>query len=171
MLNRREFLSKAVAAGVGGLIVANQGSARTSPPLRILILGDSGFIGQHHVAAALARGHKVSVLTRNPTMLASAVEQLAGDRNGDLESARDRDWDAVIDTDTHVPFRVRTLGLALKSRVKHYTLISSIDVYDNPGAHDTTNESAAVPEYRGAADPYYIMQAEGRQYGPLAVLC
>jgi 2'-hydroxyisoflavone reductase len=171
MLNRREFLSKTIAAGVGGLMVGKRGSVRAETPLRILILGDAGFIGQHHVAAALAQGHKVSVLSRSPTLLPSAVEQLAGDRNGDLECAKDRDWDAVIDTDTHVPFRVRTLGLALKGRVKHYTLISSINVYDSPGAHDTTDESGPVLEYRDSADPYFIMQAEGRQYGPLGVLC
>jgi 2'-hydroxyisoflavone reductase len=171
MLNRREFLSKTIAAGVGGLLVGKQGSVRAATPLRILILGDAGFIGQHHVAAALARGHKVSVLSRSPTLLPSVVEQLAGDRNADLGSAQDRDWDAVIDTDTHVPFRVRTLGLALKDRVKHYTLISSIDVYDNPGAHSSTDENSAVLEYRDPADPYFIMQAEGRQYGPLGVLC
>ena len=98
-------------------------------------------------------------------MLTSAVAQLAGDRNGDLASAQDRDWDAVIDTDTHVPFRARMLGLALKGRVKHYTLISSIDVYDHPRAHETINENAPVLEYKDAADPYFIIQAEGRSQG------
>ena len=66
MLNRRELLSKSIAAGVGGLTVGKQESVRAATPLRILILGDAEFIGQHHVSVALAPGHKVSVLARNP---------------------------------------------------------------------------------------------------------
>jgi 2'-hydroxyisoflavone reductase len=176
MPNRREFLTKIAIAGVACSMRALGYTPRPADteddPLRILILGDTGFIGQHFVRAARARGHKVSVFSKTPVVMPSAVEQLAGDRNGDLGSAQDRDWDAVVDTDTNVPFRVRTLGLALKGRVKHYTFISSIDVYDHPGANATgTDEKSNVVEYMGATDPYYITQAEGKQYGPLGVLC
>jgi 2'-hydroxyisoflavone reductase len=182
MPNRREFLTTIAIAGIAGGMRAlgytppppdiEDDSPSDSEPLRILILGDTGFIGQHHVGAALARGHKVSVFCKTPMVLPSAVEQLTGDRNGDLGSAQNRDWDAVIDTATYVPFRVRTLGLALKGRVKHYTFISSIDVYDHPGANATgTDEKSNIVEYKDAADPYSITQAEGKQYGPLGVLC
>jgi 2'-hydroxyisoflavone reductase len=78
----------------------------------------------------------------------------------------------VVDTDTNVPFRVRTLGVALQGHVKHYTFISSINVYDNPGDNDNgTNEQSKELAYKDSADPYFITQAEGKQVGPLGVLC
>jgi len=93
MPNRREFLTKIAIAGVAGGMRAlgytpppadiEDDSPFNSDPLRILILGDTGFIGQHHVGAALARGHQVSVFCKTPMVLPSTVEQLTGDRNGD----------------------------------------------------------------------------------------
>jgi 2'-hydroxyisoflavone reductase len=188
MPNRREFLSSAFRVGVGSAILARAGTSISraetassraaagmdSPlkPLRILVLGDGSFIGQHHVRAALNRGHKVTVFSRAPTLLPSVVEQLSGDREGDLGSAQDRDWDAVIDTTTSVPLRVRTLGQALTDRVRHYTFISSVDVYDRADAvNHAIAESSGLVEYQSATDPYTVAQAEGTEYGPLRVLC
>ena len=47
----------------------------------------------------MARGHKVSVFNRGKTNpgLFSGVEHLEGDRNGQLDSLKNREWDAVID--------------------------------------------------------------------------
>src|ERR1044071_1115724 len=61
--------------------------ARAPRSLRILILGGTGFTGPFQVRYALERGHKVTVFNRgrtHPRELPREVEQLIGDRNGQL---------------------------------------------------------------------------------------
>src|SRR5579871_177285 len=137
MRTRREILLKTLAVAAAsavpqGLKAADVGGA--TKPLRMLILGGTGTTGRYYVRAALDRGHDVAVFSRGRTRaeLPQSVELLTGDRNGDLGSIRNRDWDAVIDVATYGPGWVRSLGEALKERVRHYTFISTVSVYDNP---------------------------------------
>jgi 2'-hydroxyisoflavone reductase len=177
MANRRDFILR-IAAASGALAVqasqltaASRAVTTRSKPLRILMLGATGFIGPHFVAAAVARGHAVSVLLhdkgKGDANLPPGAEPLLGDRNGDLKSIVNRDWDAVFDLATYVPNWVRTLGEALKGRVRHYTFVSTISVYADPAASD---EGSALAPYTDSADPYSLT-ARGKQYGPLKVLC
>ncbi|WP_161965936.1 NAD-dependent epimerase/dehydratase family protein [Steroidobacter cummioxidans] len=139
----------------------------------MLILGGTGFIGPYHVRAALERGHTVSVFTRgrSSTEVPTGVEQLTGDRNRDLEAIKSREWDAVLDLATYGPAWVRTLGEALKDRVKHYTFISTVAVYQNIGGNrSSTDEKSKLVEYKEAADPFSITTLS-EQYAPLKVLC
>jgi 2'-hydroxyisoflavone reductase len=147
----------------------------SSQTLRILILGGTGNIGPYHVHAALRRGHKVSVFSRGKRSadFPAEVEMLTGDLNGQLESIRNRDWDAVLDAATFGPAWIRTLGEALKGRVRHYTFISTDSVYDDPIAspHGTREEDKVV-EYTGTDDPYSITDfREVDEYRALKVLC
>jgi 2'-hydroxyisoflavone reductase len=174
MPSRREFLLQAagaLAASKSETLAASTeralGSAASA--LNVLILGATGFIGPHFVRAAVERGHRVSIFTRGKDHadLPASVASLIGDRNSDLESIKNRDWDAVFDLATYIPIWVRTLGKALVGRVRHYTLISSEMVYQYPGAID---EKSAVQKYTGTADPYSLTES-GDQYGELKVLC
>src|ERR1700694_3358367 len=64
-------------------------------PLRILILGGTGFTGPFQVRYAISRGHKVTVFNRgktHPGELPEEVEQLVGDRNGQLDALKNRQW-------------------------------------------------------------------------------
>src|SRR6266446_2412613 len=57
---------------------------KAAKPLRILILGGTGFTGPAQVKYALARGHKVTLFNRgktHPGEVPAGVEQLIGDRN------------------------------------------------------------------------------------------
>ena len=57
--------------------------------MRILILGGTGFTGPYQVKYALSRGHKVTTFNRgktHPGELPAEVEQLVGDRNGNLDA-------------------------------------------------------------------------------------
>jgi 2'-hydroxyisoflavone reductase len=141
--------------------------SRAGKPLRILILGGTGFIGPHEVRYALARGHRVTLFNRRKTNtgLFPEVEKLQGDRAvGDYRSLQGRDWDAVIDNPTTLPRWVRQAAAALKGHVQHYVFISTISVYANndvPNA-DETAELAHADE----PDSEDIR----KYYGPLKAL-
>ena len=128
--------------------------ADTKPvkPMRLLILGGTGFIGPHQVRYALARGHRVTIFNRGRQNEAwpGPVEELVGDRNGNLKALEGRDWDVCIDNPTTLPVWVRDAARVLKGHVRQYVFISTISAYaanDNPA-----NETAALKAYTGA-DP------------------
>src|SRR3954465_2534503 len=107
MSNRRDFL-KSTAAASGALLgggipnLARAASTLAAPapaPLKMLILGGTGYIGPHLVKYAVARGHTVTTFTRgrkNPE-LPDSVIRLEGDRDGKLQSLEGKTWDVVID--------------------------------------------------------------------------
>jgi 2'-hydroxyisoflavone reductase len=148
---------------------------KTVKPLRILILGGTGFTGPYQVRYALGRGHKVTTFNRgksHPGELSSEVEQLIGDRNGKLDALKDRQWDVVIDNPTTLPAWVRDAAQILKGNVERYVFISTISVYGE--IKTGVDETAPVEKYQGA-DPYKetleAMKASGyKTYGPLKAL-
>ena len=144
----------AAAAAVPSLVSAAAPApvARAARPLRILILGGTGFTGPFQVQYALARGHKVTLFNRGKRPSPEwpgEVEQLHGDRNtGDLSALRGRTWDVCIDNPTSLPFWVRDAGRALKGSVGHYLFISTISVYAD-GSRPGITEDAPLAAYRG----------------------
>src|SRR3982751_5676878 len=123
-------------------------------PLRILILGGTGFTGPFQVKYALSRGHKVTTFNRgktHPGELPNEVEQLIGDRNGKLDALKDRQWDVVIDNPTTLPAWVRDAAQVLKGNVERYAFISTISVYGD--VKTGPDETAPTEKYEGA-DPY-----------------
>lgn len=152
MTRRRDFLTTmTVAGGAIGLGALNDFSVtaaapiqKATKPLRILILGGTGFIGPHQVRYAMARGHKLTLFNRgktNPKLFAGEVEQLEGDRaTGNLESLKGKEWDVIIDNPTTLPRWAREAAQLLKNSAKQYLFISTISVYsDNskPGMDET----------------------------------
>jgi nucleoside-diphosphate-sugar epimerase len=153
-----------------------QAPEKAAKPLRILILGGTGFIGPHEVRYALARGHKLTLFNRgrHPKEWPAPVEEFVGDRNtGDLEALKGREWDVCIDNPTTLPFWVRDAGQVLKGKVGQYVFISTISVYaseQEPGQ----DEDAALLEYKGP-DAMKETQETVRKsveglYGPLKAL-
>jgi len=122
---------------------AMQQVTRAAAPLKILILGGTGFIGPAQVRYALARGHTVTLFNRGQTNpgLFPEVEKLVGDRaTGDYSALKGRTWDVVIDNPTTLPRWAREAAAALKGSVGQYVFISTISVYarnDTPGADET----------------------------------
>ena len=172
---RRNFIK--VSAMAGGALLASRGFAADDKPkpLRILILGGTGFTGPFQVKYAMERGHKVSVFNRGKTRpgeLPDGVEQLVGDRNNDLKSLEGKKWDVVIDNPTSVPVWVRDVSQVLKGNVDRYVFISTISVYaDNTKQNDETAELAkydgadAMKETRDT-----LIASQFRLYGPLKAL-
>ena len=186
---RRDFLKTgtvlggAIGAGLGGTVLPGVlGAAPTASvapvrpvgrapkPLRILILGGTGFIGPAQVEYAIARGHTVTLFNRgrtNPGLFPN-VEKLQGDRAaGDYKSLAGREFDVVIDNPTMYPRWVREAGAALKGRAKQFVFVSTISVYaanDTPWADETA--PVATTDTPNDEDP----QKRGQLYGPLKAL-
>jgi 2'-hydroxyisoflavone reductase len=181
MRTTRRNLLHLTAAAVLGLTARRQPSYAAGAsmgrrrPMRILILGGTGFIGPHQVRYALSRGHQVTLFNRGrqPHEWPGAVEELLGDRNtGDLKALEGREWDACIDNPTTLPFWVRDAGRILHGKIKQYLFISTISVYaDNLKPAD---ESAPVAPYTGkdamAETMESLRAAQGELYGPLKAL-
>jgi 2'-hydroxyisoflavone reductase len=136
MASRREFLAAAAAAGLAvPLSVTSAQPARQTRPLRILILGGTGFSGPHLVERALARGHAVTTFSRGrtePPVHAQSfqdVEQLVGDRATDLSALRTGTWDAVIDNSGFRESWTSDSAELLRDRVERYVYTSSTGVY------------------------------------------
>ncbi|SDQ26268.1 SDR family oxidoreductase [Pseudoxanthomonas sp. CF125] len=150
---------------------------RAARPLRILILGGTGFTGPFQVNYALARGHKVTLFNRGKRPSPEwpgEVEQLHGDRNtGDLKSLEGRKWDVCIDNPTSLPFWVRDAGKALKGNVGQYLFISTISTYAD-GSKPGITEDAALAPYKGKdamAETQETLRADIENlYGPLKAL-
>jgi 2'-hydroxyisoflavone reductase len=175
---RRTFikLSAAVSGAFGlGIRSTRLFGATSVKPLSILILGGTGFTGPYQVRYALSRGHKVTTFNRgktHPGELPNEVEQLVGDRNGQLDALKGRKWDVAIDNPTTLPAWVRDAAEVLKGNVERYVFISTISVYADTSKG--VDETAPLANYDGP-DPYKetleAMKASGyKTYGPLKAL-
>lgn len=99
--------------------------------MKLLVLGGTKFLGRTIVEEAIKRGHEVTLFNRgNHTELFPQLEQLIGDRDGNLHALKGRKWDVVIDTSCYFPRILRDTLDCLVENVGHYTLISTIDAFD-----------------------------------------
>lgn len=179
-IDRRSF----IAAGLGAATTlalpacarnaADVVSAKPGKPLRILVLGGTGFLGPHFVEAARAKGHALTLFNRgksNPTRFNGEefkdIEQLRGDRKTDMSALEgERRWDAVLDTSAYIPADVTRSAKLLAPRVGQYLIVSSISVYakiDKPGL----DETAPLAQLK---DPT-VTEITGETYGGLKALC
>ncbi len=141
-------------------------------PLRILILGGTGFIGPHQVRYAIERGHTVTLFNRGQTRpgLFDNVEQLHGDRArnpGDYGSLAGREWDVVIDNPTMRPRWVREAGAALAGCARQYLFVSTVSVYADNGTPGADETAAVGTTDTPDVESYPIGSA---LYGPLKAL-
>ena len=187
--SRREFLKQSTAAGAalsfGALptgsfantIPGEPANASTLPshsrvsPKRILILGGTGFIGPPEVRYAQERGHSLTLFNRGVTNpgLFPDVEQLRGDRAGNLDALKGREWDVVIDNAATPPEWVRDAAQLLQDDVGQYVFISTLSVYKRP-LQIGTDETGAIysPEDLATAraagdDPYGPNKAQAER--------
>jgi 2'-hydroxyisoflavone reductase len=176
MTTRRNFIKNASLTAVvasalplSQMILASGKPNRPQKPLKILILGGTGFLGPHTVNAALAQGHSVTLFNRGKTNahLFPQLEKIKGDRNSkDIEQLADRKFDAVIDTSAYYPRSVNLAMSVLKENIGQYLFVSTISVYSDwskPGM----DETAAV----GTLNDETSEQVTGQSYGPLKALC
>ena len=177
---RRDLIRLGALAAAGSALPMLAWGAESGAgvkPLRILILGGTGFTGPFQVNYALARGHKVTLFNRGKRPSPEwpgDVEQLHGDRNtGDLKALQGRQWDVAIDNPTSLPFWVRDAGKVLKGNIGHYLFISTISVYAD-GSKPGIEEDASLAQYKGKdpmAETIERLRADIENlYGPLKAL-
>lgn len=150
-----------------------------------MILGGTGFLGPKTIAAAVARGHEVTIFNRGKREkiqpLDVEVEHLYGNRDPLLRADDERDdsprgleqlvgrrWDVAIDNSGYFPRMVKASAELLANTVSRYIYISSISAYADypPQGGDETTKLAEL------ADPTVeTMGAEFENYGGLKVLC
>ena len=162
---RRAFLRSAALAAASAVLPWR---ARAGAPLRILVLGGTGFLGPHVVETALARGHVPTLFNRGKTNphLFPELEKLQGDRKSNLAALENRNWDAVVDTSGYVPGDVTRSAALLAPNVGQYLFVSTLSVYaalDRPGL----DESAPLAKLAEPASE----RVTSETYGALKALC
>lgn len=170
-MNRRDLVKMGTAAAAGLLIGESafaQGASATGKPLKVLIFGGTGFIGPHFVRELRGGGHKLTLFNRgkrNPGLFPD-IETLIGDRNGQLEALKGRDWDVTIDDSGYFPAQVQVSTQLLKDRVQHYIYVSSISAYADltPAGIDEDYKLAQLK------DPT-VKEITDQTYGGLKALC
>src|SRR6476469_9993713 len=176
IMDRRRFIKISTASALASRVTPTSLFAEKTPkPMRILILGGTGFTGPYQVRYALNRGHKVTTFNRgktHPGELPNDVEQLVGDRNGKIDALKGRKWDVVIDNPTSLPVWVRDAAQILKGNVENYVFISTISVYGD--VKTGPDENAPLEKYTGT-DPMKetrdsLIASKFALYGPLKAL-
>lgn len=136
--------------------------------MKLLIIGGTRFLGRALVDEALAAGHEITLFNRgqaNPSLYPD-VDQIHGNRDGELGLLSGRRWDAVIDTCGYVPRLVRAAAEYLVDAVDLYTFISSLSVYAEP-LPAQLDESGQI----GTIADETTEEINGETYGPLKALC
>lgn len=145
--------------------------------MKLLVIGGTRFVGRHLVAAALARGHEVTLFNRGTQSSAlPEVETIRGDRNKDLAKLQGRSWDTVVDTCGYLPRNVKATAAALSGSVGRYVFISSQSAYADvsvPGVDETASLKSLTNEQ---LDRAYKIDTAGEPsyaelYGGLKALC
>jgi 2'-hydroxyisoflavone reductase len=192
---RRDFLTTSAAgAAVAALspYAAYAAMGQAAKPMRILILGGTGFLGPHCVEACLARGHKLTLFNRGRTETRTGhtwedhpeIERLYGNRDPEklrkedepegpdnpmgLSALEGGEWDAVIDTSGYWPRIVGASASLLGPNVGQYLFVSTVSVYKSNTAvgDDTTAELGTMedPTAEEFGDQF-------QNYGPGKALC
>jgi 2'-hydroxyisoflavone reductase len=167
MKTRREFLELTAAAALTSAF--RFPVEERSAPLRILILGGTGFVGPHIVHAALARGHTVAMLNRGQrapnqnTGDFAKVEAITGDRSlpTAYDNVKNRTWDVVIDTAQQVPW-TRAAVQALKGKADRFLYVSSTGVFTPYRTVDIPEDGPILMVDDPPQDPpsYGVMKAQ-----------
>jgi len=141
MTTRREFIGQAGAVTFGVALAPSAiGSNWMSigKPMKILMLGGTGFAGPAMVRRAIKNGHEVTLFNRGKTApeMFPDLEFIKGDRYTDLSGLaklveNGRKFDAVIDTFTYVPKTVTDAMDILLPAMDQYIVISTTSVYAN----------------------------------------
>jgi nucleoside-diphosphate-sugar epimerase len=135
--------------------------------MRLLVMGGTVFLGRHIAAAAIERGHELTLFNRgrsDPSPI-DGVEQIHGDRERDLGLLAGRRWDAVIDTSGYLPRVVHASAELLAGAVDRYVFVSSISAYGTFPEPGVDEDAPLAPPPPGDAEDVL------RYYSELKAAC
>ena len=158
--------------------VSNDPDLVEGPPLNILIIGGTRFVGRHITGALRAAGHRVTHFNRGLTAPPQGrgrsiphndneVETIHGDRKSDLARSGDRRWDAVIDTSGYTPDIVQRSARYFANLTDRYLFISTISVYDESRTSGPDEDAPLHVLPPGADSSEFNVE----YYGALKALC
>lgn len=116
--------------------------------MKVLFIGGTGNISSACVALAVARGHRVTVLTRGTRPVESpGADAVRGDRNNaELLSrvAREGRFDVIANFVGFTPEQVEKDIRAFDGQTAQYLFISSASAYQKPANHYVITESTPL---------------------------
>lgn len=155
MPNRRRFLQD--AAALSSLLALRPDLSVAQParaPLRVLVLGGTGYLGPHLIHVLTQRGHRVSMLNRGRRITGltlfkddfAKVEAIQGDRSTPTayDNLKGKTFDAVIETSGNNLGWTRAAVEALKGPSSRYMYVSSTGVHW-PYLTENIPETGPVP--------------------------
>ncbi len=171
-----------IATGTGAALTLGLPGQLLLPqqaPLKILILGGTGFLGPSITRPALSRKHELTLFNRGRSRkhLFPDVERIVGDQDpekGDglknLETAvkEGRTWDVVIDDIAYYPSFVTPRLQLLQKATKHYVLVSSISAY---ASNATAGQAEDAPLAKVDDEARKDMGKNYEFYGGLKAAC
>ncbi len=135
--------------------------------VNILIIGGTRFQGRYLVNELLQAGNSVTVFHRGSHAIdpRKGLTDIIGDRNApaDLAPLSSYEYDACIDTCAYFPWQIKLLADSVNT--KHYSLISSVYVYED---QDTLLREDAQLVH---VDDTPINELTPDSYGALKMLC
>lgn len=170
----RLFFIAAILFLMTSQVFADTNEEGDMPPLKILILGGTGFIGPWEVEAAQAHGHEITLFNRGKSRpdLFPDLERLVGDRDPDkdagLSALEGREFDVVIDNSGYYPRHVKATAELLGPNVRQYIYVSSISAY---GITDVEGQDETAPVATMEDPTVEEMGPNWENYGPLKALC
>lgn len=181
-LSRRDFLRTTAIVGATaaagalrpGAARADFTAVRSPRRLKILVLGGTAFLGPSVIHDARARGHEITLFNRGRTNadMFPDLERLVGDRDGQLDALRGRQWDVCLDNSGYIPRMVKDSAELLAPNIGQYIFISSISVFadfSQRGLNETSPVAVITDEQVAAAKTQG--DVTGENYGALKALC
>jgi nucleoside-diphosphate-sugar epimerase len=105
---------------------------RVEPPLNVLLVGGTGFLGRHIAYRFTAAGHRVTTISRGMREAPEGCESIVADRRDRAAIAaalEGRRWDFTVDLAAYDAPDVESLLLVPYAALGRYVLISTGQVY------------------------------------------
>lgn len=134
------------------------------------MMGGTQFVGRAFTEELVKAGHTLTHFNRGKTApnLFEGVATIVGDRNENLSSIAEGEWDVVIDVNSYYLHQTERLNETLRDSVQHFVYVSTISVYDHGATQKLPEDGPLLPMPEGMG---LEEELSNENYGPYKVLC